>query len=220
MTKRKSSSALLLLPLVMAHIPSLVQAQYCTRLANQTFPALVEALKDSYRLALLCPFKITGNGCPSEDEYPNGYFHSATKGKKKSDLIVVCDRNEYGYQTGAQCVIDCPGRHFTVDEKATLTLDSFVLMGATNSSLSVQPKGKLEVINSVFSENFSPEYGGAIHAGEDSKLDIEYSEFANNEALVGGAVYSKGKADIVHTNFFSNVAAVAVRCKKRIRCCL
>lgn len=52
--------------------------------------------------------------------------------------------------------------------------------------------------------------GGAIRAVGDSKLDIRFSMFRNNEARQGGAVYNNGDAYVVNTSFLDNVAEIKV----------
>jgi hypothetical protein len=139
---------------VMAALPLLAQGQFffCTPLANETWAGLVQAINDSYRLAVLCPFVISGDGCPSVEEYPDGLVF----GRGENDVMIVeCDPdlndryNDENYNT--KCIIDCPGRHFTVAPSSSgLILTNMVLSGATNSSIFVEPKGSLEVVNTVF----------------------------------------------------------------------
>jgi hypothetical protein len=138
--------------LVVACLPSFVQAQWCTQLADDTWSSFVEAVSDSSRLAVLCPFVISGDGCPSVEDYPQGYVLNG----ESDQIIIVCDPFLYSggsynsYST--ECIIDCPGRHFTVGPSARLTLDSLVLAGATDSSVQVVANGRLEVVNSIFKE--------------------------------------------------------------------
>lgn len=199
--------AIILLLLSFVCLPDFVAGQFCTRLANNTWSGFVEALEESYRLAVLCPFEISGDGCPSQQDYPKG-FEVGSEGET-SGLIIVCDPFLYGYNTGSRCLINCPGRHFTVNEFSSLTLDSMVLEGATKSAVNVQPFGKLEVVNSQFNNNVAPQTGGAIDALRDSLLEIEYSAFDGNQAIIGGAVYNRGDAEISQSNFVNNRARAA-----------
>ena len=141
---------------VVAALPLLVQGQFffCTPLANETWAGLVEAINNSYRLAVLCPFQISGDGCPSVEEYPEGLVF----GRGENDIMIVeCDPDlndrydDENYNT--KCIINCPGRHFTVAPSSSgLILTNMVLSGATNSSIFVEPNGSLEVVNTVFSK--------------------------------------------------------------------
>lgn len=67
-------SILLLLTLALS-LPSMANGQFsfCIPLATVTWEGLVQAIADSYRLAVLCPFEISGDRCPSPEEYPEGW---------------------------------------------------------------------------------------------------------------------------------------------------
>jgi hypothetical protein len=148
-----------LVPTIFATILPIVHGQYyfCTHLANETWSGFVQAIADSYRLAVLCPFRITGEACPDIDEYPEGLV----VGRGPQDIMIIeCEADlRYNYENeedvnrtrNSQCIIDCPGRHFTVGaSSAGLILTNMVLSGATNSSIHVESNGKLEVVNGVF----------------------------------------------------------------------
>lgn len=133
------------------------QFYFCTHLANETWSGFVQAIADSYRLAVLCPFRITGEACPGVGEYPEGLV----VGRGPHDIMIIeCEadlRHTYEKEVdvnitlNTQCIIDCPGRHFTVGaSSAGLILTNMVLSGATNSSIHVESNGKLEVVNGVF----------------------------------------------------------------------
>jgi hypothetical protein len=138
---------ILLLLLAVAQLPTIVKAQFCKPLKNSTWAGFVQAVVDSYGFAVLCPFEISGDRCHSEQEYPYGYLVT-----EQSDLIIVCDPFLYGYNSDSECIINCPGRHFTVDQGSSLTLDSMILSGATDSSIRVEANGKLAVIDSMLQE--------------------------------------------------------------------
>ena len=54
--------------------------------------------------------------------------------------------------------------------------------------------------------------GGAIRAmGHNSKVEVEYSKFGNNEGFIGGAIYTVGDLRILQTEFTDNISPVAVR---------
>jgi predicted outer membrane repeat protein len=46
---------------------------------------------------------------------------------------------------------------------------------------------------------------------DDSTIDIEYSTFNNNQAVLGGAVYTSGTATVIQSTFVDNLANAAVR---------
>jgi hypothetical protein len=114
---------------------------------------MVEAITDSYRIAILCPFRISGDGCPSSHEYPEGLVLGRDD---PSVMIIECDihsLNPYDDDddTATSCIIDCPGRHFTVGSSSQgLTLTNMILSGATNSSIVVEQNGTLDVGNTLF----------------------------------------------------------------------
>lgn len=146
MTNQQPRSTYLLL-LTLAQLSAFCRSLFCTPLNNNTFAGFVQTVTDSDGFALLCPFEISGDRC-SGQEYPNGFPVTG-----QSDLIIVCDPFLHsGYNPDSECRINCPGRHFTVDQDSSLTLDSIVLQGATNSSIQVEQAGKLSVINSIFNE--------------------------------------------------------------------
>ena len=126
--------------------PRLSIGQFCTTLRSNTWEGFVEAMEEAidYGLAVLCPFKIEGDGCSNVE---SGFLV-----KDNTNVIVSCDPFLYGYQTNSECVIDCPGRHFTVDGSSQLTLERFTLSGATNSSIMIEAGGNLKVINSMLME--------------------------------------------------------------------
>ena len=137
-----------LLPLIiLSCLPSLIQGQFCTSLASDTWEGLVEAVEGSFRLAVLCPFHISGDGCPSPEEASEGLV----LGRDGDIMIVECDPDlsDRHDDNNSKCIIDCPGRHFTVGPGG-LILTNMVLKGATKSSILVEPNGNLEVVNTQF----------------------------------------------------------------------
>lgn len=139
---------------LIAMAPLFVQGQGfsgCTPLANETWAGLVQAISDSYIIAVLCPFQLSGDGCPSPEEYPDGIVF----GPGNNEIMIVeCDdiTDRFGADdTYTQCVIDCPGRHFTVASSPPgLILTNLVLSGATSSSVLVEAGSGLEVVNTIF----------------------------------------------------------------------
>lgn len=134
---------------------SLIQGLYfCTPLANETWAGFVQAIEDSGRLAVLCPFRIAGDGCPTIEEYPEGLV----VGRGPHDILIIeCEpdlrsRHDNDETTmNTQCIIDCPGRHITVGaSSAGLVLTNMVFAGATNASIHVESNGRLEIIHGIF----------------------------------------------------------------------
>lgn len=141
-------TVLLYLHLAM-HLPGAAFAQFCTSLNNNTWAGFVEGVRETSQngLAILCPFEISGDGCPSEDEYPLGLVVDDLE-----EVFISCDRFQYGFNTNSDCKIDCRGRHFTVSELSKLTLERMILSGATDSSIKVEEGGSLTIKNSILKE--------------------------------------------------------------------
>lgn len=148
MARSRSIARLTLLSLLCA----CTSAQFCTRLRDNTWAGFVDAISEDLRntgFAVLCPFEISGDGCPSFEEYPEGLILD----ESDSQVLISCDSFQFGYHSGStECVIDCPGRHFTVPESSSLTLERLVLLGATDSSIKVEAGGSITIINSIFKE--------------------------------------------------------------------
>ena len=58
--------------------------------------------------------------------------------------------------------------------------------------------------------NLSPGSGGAIAVEEKANVDVEYSSFSSNQAVVGGALSNIGQAKIIQSSFTGNIANAAV----------
>jgi hypothetical protein len=131
------------------HLLGFTLGQFCTRLNNNTWAGFVQGLTDSSQngLAVFCPFEISGNGCPSQEKYPDGLVVDSL-----AEIFVSCDPFLYGFNMDTECIIDCPGRHFTVSELSSLTLERMILSGATDSSIKVEEGGSITVINSILKE--------------------------------------------------------------------
>lgn len=129
------------------NLPGVAFAQFCTALNNNTWAGFIQAIQDSPQLAILCPFEIRGDGCPSQDEYPLGLVVDDLE-----EVFISCDRFQYGFNINSECKIDCPGRHFTVSELSKLTLERLILSGATDSSIKVEEGGSLTIKNSILKE--------------------------------------------------------------------
>ena len=99
--------------------------------------------------AVLCPFEISGDACEGVEEYPEGLRIKDSE----SQVLISCDSFMFGYhQESTECVIDCPGRHFTIPESSSLTLERMIFSGATDSSIKVEAGGSVTIINSIFKE--------------------------------------------------------------------
>ena len=168
-----SLRATIILPLLVALLQvHQVSAQFCLTF-NNTWDGLVQTLEDSGGWALLCPFEISGDRCPkttqsgpksspgrggaafqspsssslsqTQKTYNEGYVV-----ENSQNLYIICDPFMYGFDLESNCVINCPGRHFTVRPQAKLTLDRMTLTGATDSSIKVQSHGYVSIINTMF----------------------------------------------------------------------
>jgi hypothetical protein len=134
----------LLFTILLFSVLSRASAQFCKKLANETWAGLVQAIDESVGLAILCPYEISGDGCQAEENL-EGYVVEENK-----DLIIDCDAFLYQFDLETACVINCPGRHFTVRPNSRLTINRMSLSGSTQSSIEVQSNGNLRVINSIF----------------------------------------------------------------------
>ena len=112
-----------------------------------TWTALEAAIRGDQSGIPLCSFTIEGDGCPSEDEYPLGIVVEST-----DFFNLVCAPDSNGFNFDTECVINCPGRHFTIRDGGRLGLRDVTLAGATNSSVVVEEGGNLQAIGSVFRE--------------------------------------------------------------------
>lgn len=133
---------------------------------------LTDVLDRSYGFAILCPFKISGKACPSDNK---------SYDVKEVEMYAMCDSVSMS-SVESECIIDCPGTHFTVFPGTSLmTLDGMTLMGSKSSAIQVKPQGYLMTYNSIFANNRKEsENGGAIDAAEGSDLSLMYSRFESN----------------------------------------
>ncbi|CAJ1944908.1 unnamed protein product [Cylindrotheca closterium] len=100
-------------------------AQFCTSLKTDTWAGYVDAVSealDQTGFAVLCPFEISGDGCQGMEEYPEGLRIK----EGQSQVLISCDSLLFGYhEESTECVVDCPGRHITVPESSSLTLERY-----------------------------------------------------------------------------------------------
>ncbi len=110
----------------------LVCAQWCEQLPENSWASLLQVINASpYPELKLCPFKIEGDKC---DIGGQGFAVNTT------NLSLECDDfNSFG----EKCIINCPGRHFTINPGYSLKLSNFELKGATNSSIKVLERSSL-----------------------------------------------------------------------------
>lgn len=131
-------------------LPSFVRGQFCKRLESNTWQGLVETIRsveEDFGYAILCAFEISGDDCPSTN-VDMGYQISEGR-----NLILVCDPDLFGYNPHRnECIVNCPGVHFTVSKAASLTLDGWTLAGATNSSIQVRETATLRMTDSIMRE--------------------------------------------------------------------
>lgn len=171
------------------------RAQLCEVLHEESWQGLEEIIELSFDFAILCPFHISGDGCPSKSykvTVPN--------------LYLLCEPLLVGNQIKG-CVIDCPGLQFDVQNKGALTLDGMTLKGATRSAVRVKSRGTLTTINSIFESNHNDlGNGGAIDARVDSVVSIINTKFQDNKGLNGGAIYHLGEAAVSGSEFYNNEA--------------
>ena len=110
----------------------LIYAQWCEQLPENSWTSLLHAINTSpYPELRLCPFKIEGDKCDSD---AHGFAVNTT------NLSLECDDfNSFG----EKCIINCPGRHFTIHPGYSLKLSNFELKGATNSSIKLLERSSL-----------------------------------------------------------------------------
>ena len=177
----------------------------CKPLPSETLSGFYQFVSESSGFADVCPFTISGEACHINNQgISQGYVVS-----KQENLYISCDP----YRRESKCVINCPvEHHFTVTSGSSLTLESMVLAGATDSAIVVEAQGRLSVFDSVFENNTASKsgYGGAIYASSEVGLEVRVSEFENNQAEIGGAIYSMSSSTIIDSNFRENFAAAAV----------
>ena len=140
----------LLLLLNLFNILSVIYGQFCSRFDNtwEGFVEIARSIEESTgQYGVLCAFEISGDDCPSPDDYPLGYNIG-----EANNLILTCDPDLFGYNADSECVINCPGVHFDLRKDASLTLDGFTLAGATNSSIQLQEGATFRMINSNLRE--------------------------------------------------------------------
>lgn len=193
---KRQRSMIRALVVIFAIIPT-VFCQLCETV--DSWKSLTDVLDRSYGFAILCPFKISGKACPTENKSYN---------VKEAEMYAMCDSVSMS-SVESECVIDCPGTHFTVFPGTSLTLDGMTLMGSQNSAVRVKSQGYLTSYNSVFARNHRESgNGGAIDAAEGSNLSLMYSRFEDCEAANGGAIYHLGAAVISGSSFIDNRATV------------
>lgn len=66
--------------------------------------------------------------------------------------------------------------------------------------------GRLSINNSIFSDNYAGDRGGAIRNHSLQHLDVNNSLFEGNSAEWGGAIHSHGETYINNSSFFDNTA--------------
>ena len=69
-----------------------------------------------------------------------------------------------------------------------------------SGAIDVQHRTHLRIKNSVFNDNISQRYGGAIVGGRNSKIDIQDTNFTGNRAVQGGAIEADQESYLLVTN--------------------
>ena len=155
-TRNKSRQRPVVLWTLLLARPSILQASYlCDFLVDNSWQSLQDQIDSSYNagFVMLCPFTISGDGCPPIGEVGHTVPSS-------TNLYIMCDSYYSGaaldWNMGADghtgCIIDCPGVHFSIAEHASLTLDSMTIRGSSSSAMSVRSNASLTVFNSQFEE--------------------------------------------------------------------
>ena len=151
----EARSSFLLLSSALGFI-SIVDAFLCQELAEHNWDSFLQTVEASPELVILCPFEITGKGCPSS---PMGYEVPAN-----SSLTILCDHTSFlggnpavphlvskeGEAPSTGCVLDCPGTHFTVRANAKLTIDGLIVRGSTKPAIAIEPYGELQAFETKF----------------------------------------------------------------------
>ena len=71
----------------------------------------------------------------------------------------------------------------------TVSVDNSTLAMNNGSVIFLSSNSHLITVSSKFVNNLTPEYGGAILSTDNSFLDVSYSLFEGNKAIVGGAIF-------------------------------
>ena len=88
---------------------------------------------------------------PSSAKTVHSIYEEGYVVENDENLFLICDPFMYRFDSqSSDCIIDCPGRHFTIRPHAKLTLDRMTLKGATDTSIKIQSHGYLNTINTKF----------------------------------------------------------------------
>lgn len=118
---------------------SLCESQLCETVVNGSWNSLVDIIEWSFGFAILCPFEISGDGCPTESHLV-----------QNADLYMLCEPSPIAEPGVTGCIVDCPLTHFRVAAGGTMTLDGFTLKGSQSSAVEVLPFGSLSVYHTTF----------------------------------------------------------------------
>jgi len=139
----------------------------------------------------LCPdFVISSEGCDTNGE-------PFIVSNRDLDLTVACD-NFFG--SHGHCKISCPGKHFEVENGATLILEGMALESATLGSIEIKNGGNLIAFDSTWEGNRNINEdgrGAAVYSHGTSSVSFVHDIFRGNIAQEnGGALYITGSASI------------------------
>ena len=142
-------SCMLISALLLLYPKHRVYAYLCDSLPQENWESLVDVIQASFGgFVMLCPFEISGEGCPPEQDFP-GYVVD-----KQENFYLMC---EALYSSGSPnalhpsetgCIIDCPGTSFELRENASLTIDSFTIRGSQQTAIRIGGFASLNLFNS------------------------------------------------------------------------
>ena len=196
----------LLMPISFVHA-------YCDKLQSDTWEELVRVLDNStFDFALLCPFEIQGNGCPSTSSTSKSNPTYVVKNRAQQ-LIVGCANYLSGEEV-IDCSIDCPHTHFVVPAGQSLKLQSMKLRGSSSSAIVVESGGSLVLSDCLLEMNqndnlFLIGSGGAIRAESGSSVELNGNTvLRRNSATRGGAIDALGKISLRDVELSQNHATI------------
>ena len=188
----------------------------CIRLVEESYSELRGVLDDAQNSGLgfvvLCPFEISGEGCP--DPETDGYriwtFY----------MDFFCAFWHGGARDG--CIIDCPmyKNHFVIGAGSLVSMDNLVLRGARESAIHIESFAFFKAMACTFEYNgYEPDEndrslaipgssvssgGAAVRIDEYALADLEMCNFFFNRGKRGGAIWNEGEAQIAGGNFHDN----------------
>lgn len=151
------------------------------------------------------------------------YINTGTINWTNRDVVLTIDGNGktidgnqqlvFNIGNGAPMVLknikikNAKSEHGAILNAGTLSVVGAALANntATYDGGAIANYGKLTVINSTLTNNTAYNNGGAIKNGN-LRADITGSNFTNNHATAGSAIFSNGKCNIADNRFTGNTA--------------